>query len=130
MKVNGILIAACMASAATSPLWAKAPKFSTVEAGYKACFAEATKHHTVSKDGDYVQFRCDSDVAEPLYELLGSQGSPTQSQTLEDGTYMVRPTNSKIGNGQDFCGQHTQEADLSPATGYTCVLHAKAGTFP
>jgi hypothetical protein len=42
---------------------------------------------------------------------------------------MVRLTNSKIGNDQDFCGQHTQEADGSTATGYTCVLHAKAGTF-
>jgi hypothetical protein len=97
--------------------------------GYKACFNEASKNHDVSKDGDIIQFKCGGDVAESLYEMLGHQGANSQYQTLANGTYMVRLTNSKIGNSQDFCGQHTLEADGSPATGYTCILHSKAGTF-
>jgi hypothetical protein len=123
------LIGAFLVSVAASATYAKPPKLSTTMDGYKACFIEASKNHEISKDGDIIQFKCGGDVAESFYEMLGRQGANTQSQTLDNGTYMVRLTNIKIGNGQDFCGQHTAEADLSPATGYTCVLHSKAGTF-
>jgi hypothetical protein len=129
MKGYRTLIAAWLAAVGVSSAHAKPPKLSTTMDGYKACFTEASKNRDVSKDGDTIQFKCGSDVAEPFYELLGHQGVDAKTQTLADGIYMVRTTNSKIGNGQDFCGQHTQEADLSPATGYTCVLHSKPGVF-
>ncbi len=129
MKFYGILIAVFLVSVAGSATYAKPPKLSTTMDGYEACFGEASKNHDISKDGDTIQFKCDGDVAESFYEMLGHQGANTQSQTLANGTYMVRLTNSKIGNSQDFCGQHTLEADLSPATGYTCILHSKTGVF-